>query len=89
MLYRMHKGGFSESLATTIEVNSLQEVLDHENKINAGFSDKFHIDDFKFNLKDISCKFYCNDNRMPEWKKTYIIEVIGSGVLGFSNGELK
>lgn len=84
MKYRAHKGGLAESLAMTIEVNSLDDVAKH-------FKDTCLFDDV--DITDLKCEYYGYDKRI-DWDTWIITAAFCNGVperfvLGYSDGELK
>ena len=71
ILFRFNAGSLNESLDTTQEVNTLEELRSIiKNK------------DIEFN--DISIKWYCNDTRLSDWYETYIV-LIDNSAIGFIN----
>lgn len=84
MLFRFHRGGLSESMATVIEVQSLSDlkkILDEEDsKYGSGEQ-----------IKCLTCESYGFDNRI-NWDTHIITAHYDNGeyyVRGFSNGMLK
>lgn len=76
-LYREHRGGLAESLATTIECpNGLTDIVKH------------YENDKVFSNIRIRKENICDD-RLPEWETThYVIADFlggGSGVVGMCN----
>jgi hypothetical protein len=78
MKYRSHRGSLEDSMATVIEVNSLDDLRD---KLNA----KQEYEPFKIKGK-LTCIWYCKDDRIG-WD-TYIVCADG-WVIGMSNGKLE
>jgi hypothetical protein len=79
MKLRQHRGGLDESLATTIEIEPTRNALLQAIKQEMGFSNVYD--------KDISITYYGYDARI-EWE-TYIVEIDGFGVYGFTNGPVQ
>lgn len=80
VLFRKHRGSLSDSMETVIEIDSFQSIvaLTTEELSHYGIVPKpesFHI------------KYYCEDKRIG-WH-TYLIELDGYGVVGFTNGMIE
>lgn len=61
--FRYHRGSLADSLATEINVSSLQDV---EDDCNAECEHCFQV-------KNLKCEFYSNDYRAAGYPVTYII----------------
>lgn len=70
-LYRQQKGSLEDSLNTSIEVNSLKDILDYENKM---IYKTLHCENYYSN---ISTSFIGNDSTRcgHDWKETYYVLV--------------
>lgn len=79
MKFRFHRGSLQDSLATTIEVNSLEELCEILKSSHSELNPE--------SLAKLVSKHYCFDDRIG-WD-TWIVTIEGYGVLGFANGELK
>lgn len=80
--FRLHRGGLVESLATTVSVESLNDVLE--------FIDEFHPFTVGYGCKKVDelfCEFYGNDARIG-WE-TYAIKNPSGHIIGFSDGPLE
>jgi len=75
-LFRYHRGGLTESMATTIEIESKKELISILNK-----------NIFGTDFENITIEPYCFDSRI-NWD-TYIVHLEDYGVIGFTNGELR
>ncbi len=71
MLFRLHRGSLDNSMKTVKEVETLSDII------------KYLKEDGLIDVKSLTCKFYCFDERI-NWN-TYIICSKGQAV-GFSNG---
>lgn len=83
MKFRYHRGGLEESLATTIEVYSLDELM-------TDLKDK--LESKTFQISSIRFKDYGYDKRA--WGKNYLVLVLNKwdgveSVAGMSDGILK
>ena len=70
-LYRQQRGSLSDSLNTSIEVNSLKDILDYENKM---IYKNFNIENYYSNISTIFVgddSFRCG----MDWKDTYYVLV--------------
>lgn len=77
LLFRKHRGGFSESMATVVEVKTLNDLTNEVEKIVGGLvSDGM-----------IRSERYAYDERNG-WD-TFVVTVTGVGVVGFTNGPVK
>ena len=76
MIYRQHRGGLEESMATSKQVDSLAHLVEiiNENRMNNICAD------------DIQIRFICYDTR-TEWD-TYMVIVDGRPE-GFTNGKFE
>lgn len=63
--FRYHRGSLADSLATEIQVNSLQDV---EDDCNSTYECIFQV-------SKLECEFYCNDYRAAGYPVTYIVTV--------------
>jgi hypothetical protein len=81
MKYRHHRGGFAESMETTVEIDSLTELAAH---INASL-------DFKISENDICIEAYGGVDRRNGWD-THVVEIRWNTgewyPIGFTNGKL-
>lgn len=70
-LYRQQKGSLNGSLNTSIEVNSLKDILDYENKM---IYKNLNCENYYSN---ISSSFYGDDSTRcgNDWKETYYVLV--------------
>lgn len=82
ILFRLHRGGFAESLATTIELADRSDPLG--SLVNILQRD---ILGPSFRRGDVSVRPYVTDNRHADWEHTYIVGVSGSAV-GYTNGPI-
>lgn len=78
-LYRQNRGGFIDSLDTAIGVDSLSDIVSHEQTHDARIN----------NSSDLTCELYATDTRIPEWSDIYSITLKGAGILGFTNGPVE
>jgi len=74
MLYRPHRGLLEAAMAEVCEVNSLDDIWDKHKLTMLGIT------------KDLKISPYGYDKRI-DWD-TYIVECVGYGVLGFTNGSI-
>lgn len=74
MKFRYHKGSLLDSLDTTFEVESLEELYNVLLKSLLGFG-------FSFSRKDMSIKYYGYDSRINA--HNYLICINKFGVIGF------
>ena len=81
VLYRQQRGSWEDSLATTVEVSSLQDIANMHNMYSL-------VTTHAVDVRKLTCSFYANDHRHSDWYVTYIIVLEGYGPLGFSNGSL-
>lgn len=81
MLFREHRGGYAESMATEVRLTDRASLVAHVSQL---------LDPFGFKFDDratpIKVEHYGKDNRSTGWKDTYIVTLAGYGVLGFTNG---
>ena len=72
-LYRQQKGSLEDSLNTSIEVNSLKDILDFEN------NNMYEMFGVKNYYSNISAKFMCDDSDRcgGDWKEVYYVLVDG------------
>lgn len=61
--FRYHRGSLADSLATEIQVNSLQDIEDDCNKECECI----------FSVSNLECEFYSNDYRAAGYPLTYIV----------------
>lgn len=80
--FRMHRGGLLESLATTVSVESLDDVLKVVEELQP-FSVFYNPN----KCRKLSCEFYCNDDRI-NWE-TWAIKDGNGHIIGFSDGPLQ
>lgn len=78
--FRFHRQLLADSKDTEIEVSSLQELMDYYNS----------HEDWLLRVTNLSCKFYCTDDRLGGYPITYIIMAefaheSGEYPLGFSD----
>lgn len=82
MKYRDHKGSLSDSLETTIEVNSIQEIIDHLNSYYNQFGKE--VEEIKFDYSGF-------DDRVG-WDTYYVLHRLKGEenftVAGMSDGRL-
>lgn len=82
MKYRDHKGSLSDSLETTIEVNSIQEIIDHLNSYCNQFGKE--VEEIKFDYSGF-------DDRVG-WDTYYVLHRLKGEanftVAGMSDGRL-
>ncbi len=77
--FREHRGGLAESLETTVEVQTKAELAAHMRSKISPFG-------FFFEDDDLTVEPYGFDDRIG-WD-TYIVQIDGYGVAGFTNGAL-
>lgn len=63
--FRYHRGSLADSLATEIQVNSLQDIEDDFNSTCERI----------FQVSKLECEFYGNDYRAAGYPVTYIITI--------------
>ena len=63
MRYRDHKGSLSDSMDTTIEVNSSAEIINHLNKFYSQFGKE--VEEIKFE--------YCGLDKRIDWDTYYVL----------------
>lgn len=73
MLFRFHRGGFAESMATVVEVSSKCELIDVINKTNTSMV-----------VSDVTFSHYGVDDRCG-WDTFYVCNQDGH-CIGMSNG---
>ncbi len=84
-LFRLHRGGLAESLATTIVVNCLTEILNHSGILN--YYPKITIENIV--IRPYPSKLKCFDARIGWYTHMVSIEHIGTiHVLGFLSESL-
>ena len=74
-LYRDHRGGYAESMATVIEVNTKADVITHLKKVHP-YEETY----------DVRIKYYGFDGR-NKWK-TYLV-LLNEHPVGMTNGPLQ
>lgn len=78
MKYREHRGQLSDSMATQVEVNSMQELLDH---INKGWNC------YDVNFNNVSFKYVGFDERINQETYYVIGFEVREIVLGMSDSD--
>lgn len=78
MKFREHRGGLSESMGTTVELDTKEDFLKHIEKLARQIVPK---DDFT-----VSFEQYAFDSRI-NWN-TWIVMLEGHGVLGIMDGPI-
>jgi len=79
MKFREHRGTLEQAMLTVVEVNSLEELATHIQKIWGSFTS------IPIRKKDIYFRWLCYDERIG-WD-TYFVYVNQIGSVGYSNGK--
>lgn len=83
MKYRDHAGSLSASMETVIEVNSIEEIIQHLNKYYNRFSES--VAEIKFE--------YCDFDQRTGWDTYYVLHRLEGEtdftVAGMSDGQLE
>lgn len=80
-LYRDHRGGLADAMKTVVSVNDRAELIAHLSKTIPS----------NFDLSTIHISAYPEEGRNYDARigwHTYIVELPGFGVLGFTDGPL-
>lgn len=80
MRYRQHKGGYAESMATVVEIDSTREAL-----LRAVLESLPDLDQVR--PEDIEASPYGADRRNG-WD-THLVTVHGYGIVGYTDGPLQ
>lgn len=85
MLFRLHRGGLAESMATVRWFDSVEEVKNHvvEHLISAGY--KTHTGRLP-TVDDILIRSYGGADTRIGWKDVHIVTAKEWGVVGFTDG---
>ncbi len=80
ILFRFHTSTLKDSIKTIFEVKNKKELIRHL---------QIEFDFYNLNEDDIVISFYGIDDRLENWKDTYIVEWKNGGVIGFTNSHFK
>jgi hypothetical protein len=78
-LFREHRGGLDEAMATLFEFDNRQQLLKHIRWLLDQHSFQFADSDLRIDL------YQREPDRRIGWEHTYIVTIEGYGVMGFTN----
>lgn len=81
MIFREHRGGLDESMATCVELKDRAALLFYISKLLSPWA---KVTDESLHVS----KYNTNGDSRIDWKELYIVSVDGYGVIGWTNEQV-